>query len=241
MPWSTRQLAELTGTTVKTIRYYHQIGLLDEPERTTNNYKQYTVLHLLRLLQIRRLADLGLPLDKIATIEPADGQPDEAIRVLDLELEATIERLQRIRGELACIMRHRTPVDVPEGFAAVGDRLSAADRALITVLSRVLDEDALREIREIAGRRDPIDDELDALADDADDATIEQLAQRLSAQIIAERAGNPALANLAAHAPSERSLAMAAIGETLVSVYRPAQLRVLIRAGKLSERGDDPA
>ena len=31
MPWSTRELAELAGTTVKAVRHYHEIGLLDEP------------------------------------------------------------------------------------------------------------------------------------------------------------------------------------------------------------------
>jgi len=29
--WSTRELAELAGTSVKTVRHYHQLGLLDEP------------------------------------------------------------------------------------------------------------------------------------------------------------------------------------------------------------------
>ncbi|WP_342775062.1 MerR family DNA-binding transcriptional regulator [Nonomuraea diastatica] len=32
-PWSTRQLADLTGSTVKTIRHYHEIGLLEMPGR----------------------------------------------------------------------------------------------------------------------------------------------------------------------------------------------------------------
>ena len=36
MAWSTRQLAEMAGTTVKSVRYYHQLGLLDEPERLGN-------------------------------------------------------------------------------------------------------------------------------------------------------------------------------------------------------------
>ncbi|MEO3798201.1 MerR family DNA-binding transcriptional regulator [Nonomuraea sp. B10E15] len=36
MPWSTRELAGLAGTTVNTIRHYHRLGLLDEPERRYN-------------------------------------------------------------------------------------------------------------------------------------------------------------------------------------------------------------
>jgi DNA-binding transcriptional MerR regulator len=33
MAWSTRELAELASTTVNTIRHYHRLGLLAEPER----------------------------------------------------------------------------------------------------------------------------------------------------------------------------------------------------------------
>ena len=37
------------------------------------------------------------------------GTTVEAIRVLDAELEATVGRLERIRGELALILTHRAP------------------------------------------------------------------------------------------------------------------------------------
>ena len=54
MAWSTSRLAELAGTTLNTVRHYHRRGLLDEPPRAGNGYKQYGVEHLVRLLQIRR-------------------------------------------------------------------------------------------------------------------------------------------------------------------------------------------
>ncbi|MBL7260850.1 MerR family DNA-binding transcriptional regulator [Paractinoplanes lichenicola] len=40
--WSTRELAEIAGTTQKAIRYYHRVGLLTEPDRTTGGYRKYT-------------------------------------------------------------------------------------------------------------------------------------------------------------------------------------------------------
>lgn len=55
MAWSTRELAEMAGTTVKSVRLYHQRGLLEEPERSPNGYKKYEVRHLVDLLRIRRL------------------------------------------------------------------------------------------------------------------------------------------------------------------------------------------
>ncbi|MFI0470094.1 MerR family DNA-binding transcriptional regulator [Saccharopolyspora sp. 5N102] len=66
MAWSTRQLAELAGTTLKTVRYYHKVGLLDEPERAANGYKQSQIRHLIRLLRIRRLVGDGCPMWKVA-------------------------------------------------------------------------------------------------------------------------------------------------------------------------------
>ncbi len=97
MAWSTRELAERAGTPVKSVRYYHQVGLLDEPQRLTNGYKQYEVRHLVRLLQITRLTDLGVPLAQIESIGSSVDDPAGALRTIDAELAATIERLQRIR------------------------------------------------------------------------------------------------------------------------------------------------
>lgn len=54
MTWSTRQLAELAGTSVRAVRHYHDIGLLAELERASNGYKRYGVAHLLRITGVNR-------------------------------------------------------------------------------------------------------------------------------------------------------------------------------------------
>lgn len=36
-----QELARITGVSAKTIRYYEEIGLLPEPARGENNYRQY--------------------------------------------------------------------------------------------------------------------------------------------------------------------------------------------------------
>lgn len=97
MAWSTRQLAELAGTTLKTVRHYHAIGLLPEPERRVNGYKQYGAAHLVRLLRIRRLVDLGIPLARIGEMIDDPGSGEDALRALDDELGEQIARLQRAR------------------------------------------------------------------------------------------------------------------------------------------------
>ena len=132
--WSTNQLADLAGTTLRTIRHYHEVGLLAEPERQANGYKSYGVPHLVRVLRIKRLTGLGLSLTEIADLGDEDAHPGEALRRLDAELAATIERLQRTRAELALILREETPTDLPPDIAATIEAadLSAQDRTFTT-------------------------------------------------------------------------------------------------------------
>jgi DNA-binding transcriptional MerR regulator len=233
MAWSTRQLAELAGTTVKAVRHYHALGILDEPERASNNYKQYEAVHLLRLLQIKRLSDLGLSLSQIAEMGRAEYLPDEAIRMLDLELQATIARLQGVRDELAVILEHQSPIDLPAGFGAVARELTARDRAMLLLYSHVLDERAMADLLDLVSVKDPLDDEFDALPSDADADAIRDLAERMVDPLIAARAAHPAVQD-----PGQFALVPdvdRTVAQMLAEVYNPAQLEVLWRANQLIE------
>ncbi|GAA4704176.1 DNA-binding transcriptional regulator, MerR family [Promicromonospora umidemergens] len=230
MAWSTRQLADLAGTTIKAVRHYHALGLLDEPRRTANGYKQYETAHLIRLLQIKRLSDLGLPLSQIATMDRADQVPDEAVRLIDAELAATIERLQRVRAELAVILRHRAPIDVPRGFESIMEGLSDNDRAMLAIYGQVLDENAMGELRELLSRRDPIDDEFDALPADADEALIQDLAERMAGPLAAAQAAFPVVGDAAQFSTHSVERTASTVSQAMGDLYHPAQLEVLRRA-----------
>lgn len=185
MGWSTRQIADLAGTTLKTVRHYHEVGLLDEPARTRNGYKQYGVEHLVRLMQIKRMTDLGFSLSDIAAVQQHDGHPEQALRTLDSELAATIERLQRARVEIAVILRDSLPIDLPSEFADAAAALSPADRNFVTFATTILSPSALdaygRLVRDAPTM--PTDSEFDTLAADADDNTRADLAARMAPQV----------------------------------------------------------
>lgn len=124
--WSTRELAELAGTTVRAIRHYHEVGLLDEPERRANGYKQYDVAHLVRLRRIKHLSDLGFSLGEVGAMGEHDPSP-QSVYALDTELATTVDRLQRARAELRTILRHSPAVDPqPEQATAGGARRPGA-------------------------------------------------------------------------------------------------------------------
>lgn len=117
MPWSTRELAELAGTTLNAVRHYHRVGLLDEPDRTSNGYKQYQVRHLVRLIRIRRLRDLGVPLDRIEEVTAPGSAATEALSAIDADIAETMERLGRARSEIGAILRGSKPPDPASLFA----------------------------------------------------------------------------------------------------------------------------
>lgn len=54
------EFADLLGVTTKTVRHYHRVGLLPEPIRNPNGYRQYGLEAVLRALQVLRLRQLGL-------------------------------------------------------------------------------------------------------------------------------------------------------------------------------------
>lgn len=232
MAWSTSQLAELAGTTIKSVRHYHKVGLLDVPERTPNGYKQYGVAHLLRLLQITRLAELGVPLAQISSLGHADDNADGAIIVVDAELEATISRLQRVRRELALILRHRAPPELPVGFSDVAIDLSPVDRSMIMVFSRISNDAAMSDLARMM-RDEPrteSNDEFDALAPDVDRATRQRLGALLAPGLSRAIEEYPTFM----HAASQPAPGAAAAKKVMLAaardLYNPAQLEVLYRA-----------
>jgi len=96
------QLAAYAGVTVRAVRHYHQIGLLQEPERDQSGYRTYDAAAVVRLIRIRTLADGGVPLARVQ--ELLDAGPEEfadGVQEIDKNLRAEIRRLQGTRTRLA--------------------------------------------------------------------------------------------------------------------------------------------
>lgn len=230
MTWSTRQLAELAGTTVKTVRHYHDMGVLELPERTTNGYKQYRTAHLARLLQVKRLTEFGLSLSEIRAMGSQEENPDDALDRLDAELAETIERLQRIRTELAAARANRAPLDIPARFGPLAERLSPEDRVMLTVFSGVLQEAALEDLRTLMTESRDEDADFDELPVDARDEEIEAVARRMAESIERDHARFPWLADPGSAALRGRAAAESALGNAVAERYNAAQLKALALA-----------
>jgi DNA-binding transcriptional MerR regulator len=60
--------SKLTNSTLKTVMYYHKIGLLQEPKRSKSGYRLYGAKELTRMRMIKHLKALGLDLKEIKKI-----------------------------------------------------------------------------------------------------------------------------------------------------------------------------
>ena len=98
------ELAERTGVSVRSLRYYEQQGLLTS-ERTAGGHREYPDRAVDRVIRIQELFAAGLSSKKIALMLPcmrdADGGPSEIAtpRLVD-DLTAERDRIDRMIGEL---------------------------------------------------------------------------------------------------------------------------------------------
>jgi DNA-binding transcriptional MerR regulator len=241
MAWSTRELAELAGTSLRSVRHYHDVGLLPEPERRSNGYKQYGVTHLMRLLRIKRLVDLGFSLVQIAELGDRDEYPEEALRALDAELVAQIERLQTLRADLARILEQRVPTDLPAELAVAGrGQLSEADRNIVAVMGRLLGEEERTIYAALLAddARMPSDDDFEALPADAAESVREDLAERMAEDIRALHVRFPGLRTLGTQTLVGPQRYRQTLDRAVRDVYNAAQRDVLLRLRKFSQ--EDP-
>lgn len=236
MAWSTSELANLAGTTVNSVRHYHRAGLLDEPERLSNGYKQYNARHLVRLLQIRRLRDLGVPLAQIEAVGFDNGaNSGQALLAIDADLAASIERLQRARAEIRAILEGTTGTDVPAGFEDVAGKLSGPNRSLMLVYSQLYDESAMSDVKKmVQDEPDGMNDEFDTLPADADEDTRERLAAALAPQLAQHLSDYPWLMEPAPHLSKGMRVTQETFIATVSELYNEAQLHVLARASVLA-------
>lgn len=122
MEWSTHQVVEAAGVTSRTLRHYHQIGLLTPTRTGSGGLRYYDQLALIRLQQILLHRELGLSLAAIAEILDGDTGDIEALKTHRARLLAEKERIDiQVRSVEATITaleegRSIMPKNMFEGF-----------------------------------------------------------------------------------------------------------------------------
>jgi DNA-binding transcriptional MerR regulator len=128
------ELARLTGVSVKTIRYYSDLGLLPPAAVRASGYRLYSDDDRARLALVRTLRDVGVDLASIRRLLESDAGAAETLAVQLDAVELGIRTLRRRRAVLRAAL------------ARGGDTLGAVER-----LRALAGLDAL-ERRQLLGR-----------------------------------------------------------------------------------------
>ena len=101
------ELAEKTGVTTKTIRYYEGIGIIPEPERMANGYRLYDKADVDRLRFVKDAQATGLSLVEIDIIldlrDEGESTCEHVIEMLESHLsdvDRQLVELGRTRARL---------------------------------------------------------------------------------------------------------------------------------------------
>ena len=105
------EVAERTGLSLRTIRYYGEVGLVEPSARSRGGFRLYTAEDVDRLQLIKRMKPLNFPLEEmqrlLATLdrltEPATSAHERTALDADLDAfeESIAARCQALRKELA--------------------------------------------------------------------------------------------------------------------------------------------
>ncbi|MER6914276.1 MerR family transcriptional regulator [Streptomyces sp. NPDC000594] len=250
------EIADMAGVTPRTVRHYHHQGLLPEPERRANGYRDYGLRHAVLLARIRRLTELGLGLAEVRDVlaDEAGRELVEVLAELDADLARDQARIAARRERLAVLIEQaregRLPAEGPVseelagllgGLGPSDSPIAAKDRAHLTLLDTMVPEDrragffaALHTLVDDPGRvsrTQRLYERLDTLATaGTDDARIEPLAQELAGLMPDELLG--LMEDDTGGGPATQGLD-GAFGEALLADFAPAQAAVVRRMMEL--------
>ncbi|WP_433613485.1 MerR family transcriptional regulator [Dactylosporangium sp. CA-139114] len=183
------ELSRLTGLPVKTIRYYSDVGLVPEAERSHAGYRRYDHGSIVRLEFVRTLRELGLDLATIRRVLERGADLGEVAAAHAAALGTQIRVLRLRRAALRAVAeRDATPADLERlariARASADERQRIVDEFFDSIFSGIADSPESREFT--AGLRSVSADLPDEPTDEQVDAWIE-LAEMLRAPDLRER------------------------------------------------------
>ncbi|MGG4451803.1 MerR family transcriptional regulator [Brevibacillus porteri] len=99
--WKVGELAKMAGITIRTLRFYDQIGLFSPSGYSQSGYRLYTEKDISRLQQILSLKELGLSLEQIKAVMAGDQLSLSDIVTIQIDsLKESIRMQQKLLHEL---------------------------------------------------------------------------------------------------------------------------------------------
>ncbi|MDF3289764.1 MerR family transcriptional regulator [Streptomyces silvisoli] len=259
------ELAALIGVSTRTVRHYHHQGVLPEPARRPNGYREYGLRDAVRLARVRRLTELGLSLDEVRDVLSDDlgRELGEILAALDADLHRQEEEIRTRRGRLAVLLRQAEQGVLPEEgplspeladlFAQIGraasalpapePAMAAKDREVLALIETVAPAEAregvLGMVRAAAGEPEAVRQAyaVYALLEALVDAPLDDPRIARAAQAVAECVPDEVVAALSL--PSATDTHGSAVTEMLFADLAPAQSAAIQQAMTLlAERAE---
>jgi DNA-binding transcriptional MerR regulator len=112
------EVAEQTGLSLRTIRYYEEVGLVSPSSRTTGGFRLYSDSDVARLRLVRRMKPLDFSLEEMKDVlsvldgleahDPISEDHHQLVGRLEMYREVTTSRVTALREQL----------EIAEGFAS---------------------------------------------------------------------------------------------------------------------------
>jgi len=147
------EAAQLLDTTPRTLRFYHERGLVPEPERDGLGHRRYDISTLHALKQLLTLRKLGLPLSRSAgLLRNDDTDFEEELLTWEEEIVRKQRELEEQRLMVVQLRQDRTGSPVEQGWTEWEHALT--DRGVpFDLVSR---EKTAAQLLSILDERDPL-------------------------------------------------------------------------------------
>jgi len=109
------RVADEVGLSLRTIRYYEEIGLVTPSGRTAGGFRLYRAEDVERLLLIKRMKPLGYPLEEMSRLlklvdaltGSGDVPVDDALHELQSFTEAVQKRIMELKTQVSYAQEFR--------------------------------------------------------------------------------------------------------------------------------------
>ena len=101
--YTIQQVAEITGLTVHTLRYYERVGLLDPVPRATSGHRRYTQNDVDRVIFFYRLRATGMTIQQMQQWAELYRQGDDSLTIRRALLE---EHQRGVEAHIAALQQN---------------------------------------------------------------------------------------------------------------------------------------
>ncbi|GHO47509.1 MerR family transcriptional regulator [Ktedonospora formicarum] len=139
--FSIQQVAQQTGLSIDTLRYYERIGLIERVQRAPNGHRRYSQQDITWLQTLVRLRETDMPLAQMLHFAALRFQGDATVTERRLMLEehqrALEEHMRQLEQHMAALQRkisHMREIEERHNAAAAQVYAALQDKPTDTVI-----------------------------------------------------------------------------------------------------------